>query len=305
MTGDLRAADAIAREIEVQHAGHPASWYARACIIYARVTDLEDTAGREEFFALCDSCIAECERMETRSDHHSAELAYLHGSALSAKALMMQREGTTVRALRYLMGSRQEFQAAIDLDSTFYDAYLGRGAYRYGAATNAKLLSWLPWIPSAESGWNDMWLAVDRSRFSKYSALSALVWFVIQQKKYESADSICQAGLKRFPGSRSFLWPRLSIRMRQHEWAMAEETARELVAQYLANEGNNGYDVTGLYATLMTCADSLQRAEEAVEYARAGLSAYRKPDVALRRQPTLKLMEQRLEQGGAARSARD
>lgn len=301
MVGDIAAAETICDQIDAEHPGHPAVLYGRACVLYSRATDLEDTAGRAQFFELCDSCVSLCERLEMTQGEDQATIAYLHGSALSAKALMLHREGATLRALRLLMSARGRFQAAIDADPQFYDAYLGRGAYRYGAATNASLISWLPWIPSAESGWKDMWLAVDSSRFSKYSALSALVWFVIKNRDYALADSICDVGLARFPECRNFLWPRLALRIRQRQWIEAEETAQNLLTQYLNHPDNNGYDVTGLYATLMTCADSLNRPQAAADYARAGLAAFRAPDVKLRRKEKLKLMEKRIEQEGAAR----
>ncbi len=303
--GDLAAAEQICDQIDAAYPGHPAAVYGRACALYSRATDLEDTTGRARFFALCDSCALICERMEMTQSEDPATIAYLHGSALSTKALMLHREGATLRALQLLMSARGRFQAAIDANPKFYDAYLGRGAYRYGVAINASLISWLPWMPSAESGWKDMWLAVDSSRFSKYSALSALVWFVIKNQDYALADSICDAGLARFPECRGFLWPRLALRMKQKQWTKAEETAQNLLAQYLKHPANNGYDVTGLYATLMTCADSLNRPQAALDYARAGLAAFRTPDVRSRRKEKLRLMEKRIEQEGAARRERE
>ena len=299
MMAEYRSADTLCDYIEREHPGHPAAIYARACVIYAQITDFEDTTGQSRFFQLCDSCIDECSRLKDASEVRNAELSFLRGSALSAKALILNRAGNKLSALRLLMSARGEFQEAIEADSTFYDAYLGRGAYRYGAATNASLLSWLPFVPSAESGWKDMWLAVDRSRFSKYYALSALVWFVIDKRDFTLADSICEAGLKRFPGCRSFLWPRLSIRMRQQQWSGAAETAHELLSQYLALPINNGYDVTGLHATLMTCADSLGNPVDAVEFARRGLAVQRTPYAAERRKEKLNLLRERIEQAEA------
>lgn len=298
MAGDYAAANQICSLIEVDHPGHPAAIYGQACVLYAHVSDFEDSTGRARFFSLCDSCFRVCDSMKDVGADERATLSYLRGGALSAKALMAHREGGTLRGLRLLMKARREFQKAIDADSTFYDAYLGRGAYRYGAATNASLISWLPWMPSAESGWRDLWLAADSSRFSKYSALSALVWFVIQKQDYALADSICNVGLARFPECRNFMWPRLAVRMKQKQWRPAEDAAKNLLAQYLSHPDNNGYDATGLYVTLMTCADSLGRPEVAIQYAQAGLTTFRKPDVAARRKEKLKLLEERLARTG-------
>jgi hypothetical protein len=305
MVGAYQAANKICDEIEVENPGHPAADYGRACAIYAHVTDFEDTTGKARFFELCDSAISACERLKNTSVTDHSTVSYIKGSALATEALMLHREGATVRAIGLIMSARSEFQAAIDDNPVFYDAYLGRGAYRYAVATHASLVSWLPFIPSAESGWKDMWLAVDSSKFSRYSALSSLVWFVLEKKDYALADSICRAGLERFPGCRSFLWAKLAMHQRQKQWAETESVAQDLLQQYLAHPDNNGYDVTGLYATLMTCADSLGRADDALNYARQGLAAVRKGDVARRRKDKLEMIERRLAQGESAHRDHD
>jgi tetratricopeptide (TPR) repeat protein len=305
MIGDYQTANRICDRIEAKNPGHPAADYGRACAIYAHVTDFEDTTGRARFFELCNSAISACNRLKNSGVTDRATASYIEGSTLATQALMLHREGGTLKALRLIMAARSEFQEAIDSNPVFYDAYLGRGAYRYAVATHASLVSWLPFIPSAESGWRDMWLAVDSSKFSRYSALSSLVWFVLEKKDYALADSICRAGLERFPGCRSFLWAKLAMHQRQKQWAETESVARELLGQYLAHPDNNGYDAIGLYATLMTCADSLGRPDDALKYARQGLAAFRKDDVSKRRKDKLELMERRLAQGESAHRDHD
>ena len=218
----------------------------------------------------------------------------MRGSALSSRGLMLKHQGKLVQGLRTLVGSNSEFSDAIELNPRFHDAYLGRGAYRYAVATNSSVLSWLPFIPSKESGWQDLWLAVDSSKFSSFPALSALVWFVLDDHNYSLADSICRAGLQRFPHSRNFLWPLLSLQVRQSQWAEAETTAADLLGHYLNQPDNNGYDVIGLYWRLMKCADALNKPEQAIEYARAGLNSFHTPAVAERRKDKLLELENRV-----------
>ena len=227
MIGDYQAAKQICDRIETENPGHPAADYGRACVVYAHVTDFEDTTGRARFFELCDSAIAVCEQLKNINVTDRATASYIKGSALATQALMLHRERGTLKALRLMMAARSEFQETIDDNPVFFDAYLGRGAYRYAVATHSTLVSWLPFIPSAESGWKDIWLAVDSSKFSRYSALSSLVWFVLEKKDYALADSICRAGLERFPGCRSFLWAKLALDQRQKQWAETEYGAQE------------------------------------------------------------------------------
>jgi tetratricopeptide (TPR) repeat protein len=292
--GHFGAADTIAAEIARSFPGHPGSIYAWAALRYAHMLDQEDTVGRAEFLALTDSCVHVCDRLLKGSSHPRAELWFLKGSALSSRAMLFFHEGRALPALRSVIAAKGSFDEAIAADSAFYDAYLGRGAYRYGVARYADLVSWLPFIPSLESGWQDLWLAVQKSRFSRFSALTAIVWFVIEDQNYALADSICRAGLERFPNSRNFLWPRLAMAERRGQWAEADTVARQLLEQYLRRPDNNGYETTGLYWRLMLCADSTGRPRDAVEWARAGLSAYRSEYVQQRRTEKIRAFQRRL-----------
>jgi tetratricopeptide (TPR) repeat protein len=280
--------------MELNFPGHPAGVYARAAIAYAHMVDLEDTVGRAEFMMQCDSCVELCDNMRMTGAERRSVISYLKGSALGARGLLLNHEGRVLPALKALIKAKNAFEDAIRADPEFYDAYLGRGAYRYAVATHASLLHWLPFIPSKASGWQDLWLAAQRSGFSRSTALTSIVWHTMDEGDFAAADTIIESQLIRFPGCRNFLWPKLAFYERQDRWAEAEQTAKLLLEQYLAHPDNNGYEPIGLYWRMMTCADELSRPEDAKSYARAGLQTYRTPDVAERRAGKLREMQTRL-----------
>jgi len=296
--GYYGAAEQICEQIATEYPDHPAAPYARATTLYSKFFDLEDSTGQGEFFVLVDSCLSRCDRQLrlTRTDEDRAVIHFLRGSALSIKGLTYRQHGSVLTTVRLLMSSRSAFSRAIRLDPDFYDAYLGRGAYRYGVAREAPAIGWLPFMPSRKSGLRDMALAVDSSRFSSFPALTALVWFEIEDGHLARADSICRAGLARYPNSRSFLWPALALHKKRGQWDEAFAVASNLLAQYLVVPDDNGYDVTGLYATLSECADSLGKPDQALEFARAALAAARSPHAEERREKTLKQIRKRLDQ---------
>lgn len=293
--GHYVPAEALCDSISRLYPAAPASIYARIAVLYARMIDYEDSSGWGEFQVLVDSCITACSQ---RSPNPAQRVTrhFIKGSAHSAHGLILVRGGSVIRGLRMLMKARGEFDAAIELDPQFYDAYVGRGAYRYAVAQYASLLRWLPFVPSKQSGLEDLWTGVRLSRFSTFSALSSMVWLIMDDGDYVLADSICRAGLERFPNSRPFLWPLLSLNVRQANWTEAERIAAVLLAQYLDLPGNNGYETTGLYARLMQCADALGRPADAVAYAEQGLAAFRTPDAERRRADKLAAFRQRVNQ---------
>ena len=299
VAGFYGAADTICARISAGHAGHPASLYARGTVLYTRLIDSEDSAGRAEFFELADSCARLCEEWRDAGREEPSLLAYIRGSALSSAGIILMRAGKLVAGLRKLLAARHEFDAAIEADPQSYDAYLGRGTYRCAVAQHASVLGVLPFIPDLESGLRDLRLAADSSHWSRWAALNALAWFTLDEREYYLADSLCDVGLVRFPGSRTFLWPKLAVQVRQEHWAEAEETGLRLLQEYLADPQNNGYETTTLYWRLMICADQLGRPEAAESYARSGLAVRRTEDVERRRKEKIEAMRERLSQSSA------
>jgi tetratricopeptide (TPR) repeat protein len=294
VSGHFSAADSICDAMAIQHGGHPGVYYARATVRYAHMMDYEDTLGRGLFMAYTDTCIALCDEWRRTHPQIRAELAYLRGSSLASRGLLLNSEGKLLPGLRQLISAKGAFDEAIEADPTFYDAYLGRGAYRYGVARFSSLLRWLPMIPTKESGWKDMWLAVDRSRFSKYFALSGMLWFALDEKQYELVDSVCSLALERFPESRTFLWSRLVLYENTHRWTDEEAVATILLNQYLALPDNNGFQTTDLYRMMMEAADSLAQPDKALAYARAGLETFRTDEMTRRRKDDIQHMQARL-----------
>lgn len=296
LAGCYPAADSIVGIIRSEVPGHPAALYAEAAVLYSAMIDLEDTLGRSRFMELTEQCIRDTKRRIKAGDGSPEILHYLRGSALSSRGIILHREGRTLSAVRLLMRSRDEFSRAIEYDPAFYDAYLGRGAYRFMAARHASLIHWLGVVPSRESGLRDIRLAADSSRFSRYSALSALVWFCIEDGDLAEAERIYLTGLNRFPDCRAFLWPKLAVEKRRGDWANAERTALNLLNQYLTLPASNGYDVTNLYVNLVEIADAMNDPARAVRYAQAGIDAPRTEYAEARSQDKLERLKQRLTQ---------
>jgi len=101
--------------------------------------------------------------------------------------------------------------------------------------------------------------------------------------------------LARFPNARSFLWPKLSLQKKQCQYEDASATAHLLLDQYLSLENCNGYDATGLLATLSELADSLNQPELAREYAQQAIDIVLSPYAEDRRAKTLEALRIKLQ----------
>jgi tetratricopeptide (TPR) repeat protein len=281
--------------MDEQFQAYPVTSYARASVIYAELCDSEDTTGAAELQDHVNSCVNIGRDMlrHLPEDYH-AELEYYMGAALSISGLTMNRTGERIRGIRRVMSSREHFDRCIELDPNFFDAYMGRGAYRYAAAQSMGMFSWLPFVPSKRQGWSDLTIAAEQSFFSRYAAMSAMVWILIDEERYAEANGMIEQGLARFPSARTFLLPKLSLEKKTGRWGAAFNTGQELLRQFESLPNQNGYEIVGLYRTLMDCSDHLNRPDEAVRFARAGLSVKLTPYAQERRTETLRTLQDRV-----------
>lgn len=270
----------------------PATFFARATILYTAMVDFEDTTGEAEFFCCCDAVVEVCnEQVLSAEEDERIWLQFLQASSLSTRAFYIGRLGRTWPALKLLLKARSVFSRILEEDPTFYDAHLGRGVYRWGAAKHAGILAGLPFLPTRDQALADIRLAVDSSRFSRHAAASALAWVLIQDRQYAEAESLIRRELERFPNARSFLWPLCALQYHTGRFRECIGSAQELVDQYLVLPRNNGYDIVGLYKRMADAAMKLDDQEAVLRFCAAGLAASMTNDTRERRRRDLEILE--------------
>jgi hypothetical protein len=273
MGANYDAAWQIHDELQREFPDSPTALFARATILYTAMVDFEDTTGEAEFFQCCDAIDRECQEQEgISSKDESVWLNFLRGSTLSMQAFHVGRRGQIWPALKRLMKSRSLFANVLEENPSFYDAHLGRGAYRWGVAKHAGFLGGGPFIPSRDDAFADLRLAMDSSVFSRHAAASSMIWFLMDDEKYDEAESLVLHELKRFPNARPFLWPLTSLLYKTGRFQECIAWSEELIKQYSSSPRNNGYDVVGLYKRMADAAAHLDDDEAVVRYCRAGLA---------------------------------
>jgi tetratricopeptide (TPR) repeat protein len=297
LTGShYEAAWEIQDSLDREFPDDPATLFARAIILYTAMVDFEDTTGEAEFFSCCDEATLFYDKqINTATDSQRLWLEFIQGSVHATRGFYLGRRGDFWSAIKQLSAAKSLFSQVLKQDPCFYDAYLGRGAYRYGIAQHAGILSNLPFLPSRKAAYHDLTLAVDSSKFSRYAAMSALAWFLIEERNYAEAESLIAKGLARFPQARSFLWPLIALQFRTDRYRECIASSIELMQQYLASPRNNGYDVVGLYKRMAEAAMELGDDEAVVQYCTEGLEATITEDAKQRRSRDLQRLETWLE----------
>jgi tetratricopeptide (TPR) repeat protein len=296
IAGDYHAAEVHCAEIEQAYPSHPAALLARACVLGTHLVDLSGSGGDEEFMSLMQKCANRCEALKFKPSEDQANLAFLKGGSYFGRGLVLCRQGNPLKGLNLILKGRAEFDEAIRLKPDFYDAYLGRGAYRYGAAMYLSTVDVLHIMVSEKAALQDLWLAADSSSFCRDLAVVALAWMYLQKDNFHTADSLCVEGLQRYPQARTFLWPVLVLHTKREQWQEAEQTALLLLQQYNSIPEDNGYEAVGLYQQLVRFADAMGHPQDAEAYARQGLATRTSKEVAKRRKDILAQLADRIKQ---------
>ena len=84
---------------------------------------------------------------------------------------------------------------SLKIDSTYYDAYLGLGAYHYHKTVKSKAFLWLPFVADRRAqGIEELRLCIDSGYLAAHNARESLLRIYFDEKRYEEllvlADSL-------------------------------------------------------------------------------------------------------------------
>ena len=292
--GDYAAANSIAAHIEADYPGDPAAVLARVGVQAFRAVDVTGSSEDLNVLAMLDSVAKAAGAWKSHSGADTASLEFIRGGALFAKGLILSRQGKVFTGVPLVIKARNAFGRVIEMKPDFYDAYLGRGAYRFIKFIFLSKIDPFGIFASAEDARHDVNLAIEHGMFSHWLAIDLLAWIAPSWKDYKLADSLCNVGLERFPQARAFLWPLSFSLMDEHNYAKAEPVCLELLHQYQQIPDDHGFDQLWLYDWLVICADGLGRHDDALAYAKAGIAVPHTPFVAKQRKGQLKRLRERV-----------
>lgn len=134
-------------------------------------------------------------------DHYSLALAkgyFAYYEALQHNWLSAFSDG---------LDAISELQFCLDTDSTFYEAYIALGTYKYWKSRKTEFLNWMPFInDEREDGIKFLRKAVKGASYNTYLAINSLIWIYIDKAEFEKAAIVASEALEDYPFCRLFQW---------------------------------------------------------------------------------------------------
>lgn len=105
------------------------------------------------------------------------------------------------------LSSVSKFEKCLKLDSSFYEAYIAIGSYKYWKSAKTEFLKWLPFVnDEKELGIKYLKMAMSKRTYNYVLAENSLLWIYLNQKDYHRAASLAENVLREYPENRSFKW---------------------------------------------------------------------------------------------------
>lgn len=141
------------------------------------------------------------------TNKNNAWYNYYKGLAEGYKADYFSTRESWFSAVTTAYSAKQYFDRCLSIDSTFYDAYVSLGAFKYWSSEKTEFLSWLPFLKDERETASKLLLAaISKHSFHSHLAVHNMVWIYFKKKEYQKAKEILEPFIQKYPHSRFFKW---------------------------------------------------------------------------------------------------
>lgn len=220
----------------------PRPYFYHAAALQASMMDFEDYREENLFFELIKQTIKNSERW-IKTDSLKARGYFFKGAALSYKGFYYAQKKEYLKGFRDAVTGIKLLQKVIQIDSTYYDAYLGIGSLKYWRSVLTQYINWLPIVGDQRlEGIAMIEKAGQYGRYGRDVALNSLIWIEMDRKNFERAIKLSLKMQEKFPGSRYFIWPLAESYLRAGLYEKAVIQFQRLIKSYRQEPNNNFYN---------------------------------------------------------------
>ncbi len=298
-TGALSIIDSLISE----YPDEPVVNLLKASIFYSRLKTYNDFVDNEELRRVC-SKVEKLSGERNTSGSNQAEINFCLGSVWVYRSQMSLFEGHKLKAVQYGLRAGKCFEKAVQVDSTYWDAYLGLGSYYfYRSQSSGAFIRHLPiFEDKRQIGWRLVEIAAEKGTISKLTARFALAWIALAKEDYQDAINRSQVLLRQYPRSRSLIrcLARAQFKLEMHEEAI--ETYTELIRASRSDRRNNHFDEIEALNAIAKTFITLGHWNDAYRLSQEALFLELAVDVQRRQAKPLKNLQAIMKESGKKRS---
>lgn len=179
------------------------------------------------------------------------DLFLLMGNIWGYRAIYEHRRGYWGSGLTAGLKAKKNFDRALELDSTLYDAYSGLGNYNFWKSARTRKFLISAFFPDErKKGIEQLIWAKERGYFSRPAAAASLMWALINQKDYLWAQKLADSLAAAYPEAKSPLWAKGTIYQERQLWDSASVVFSELLHRLESDPAQSDYNFVDCRARL-------------------------------------------------------
>jgi len=185
-----------ARAIVVNEPRNPVGYFLLGTVYQTISEEYRTDRFKDSVTYLLDKAIALAEE-RIDSDPENPDWHFITGAGHGYRALHRAFHGDWWGAFKDGFQCSSHLERTLELDSTFYDVYLGLGAYHYWKTIKSKDFLWLPFVSDRrKQGIEEIIKAAEQGYLSTYNARESLLRVYLNEGRYAEmlrlADSLAE-----------------------------------------------------------------------------------------------------------------
>jgi len=211
-------AQKIFQKMISQRPEDPAGYFFLGSAYQTQMIDYASAFKEKDFFRYMEKSIELAEKGIEKNQKDIQAYFYL-GNAYGALAVYEGKRKNLWKAFKCALEAKSAIKKAYELDSTFYDCYVGLGSYHYWTSVLTKPLHFLPFFKDERKrGIEELKIAAEKGIYSKDVANYGLIWVYIEEKHYRQAIELATEMDKKYPQTKLFLWPIAEAYYLKKDW---------------------------------------------------------------------------------------
>ena len=230
---DLENADNIFENIKSKNPDHPAGYHYQSIITLWHFLDQKRDSDKTAFLELSDSVVLKSKNI-LKEDEDNPFIYFLLGMTYSYRAMIYARD---VEYLNVLWSTKESYKyliKALDVDSTYYDAYLGLGLYNFAVSQTPPAWKWALELTDItgdkKQGVKFLKLAADKGNLAtieaKFYLSQVLSEFLMD---YNSSEKYLTTLINNYPKNILFKYGMALLNIKETKLSNAEKYLRAII----------------------------------------------------------------------------
>jgi hypothetical protein len=229
---DFKKSDKIFDRLITSYPGAAFGYHYKSIQYLWKFLDNKNNSDLVKFFMLSDSVINRAYNVLS-AEKQDAFTYYILGSTYSFRTMAFARQERYMDVVFSAKESKANLDAAIYLDSTFYDAYMGTGLFNFMIAQTPPALKWAMHISGITGdkviGLKYLKLAAERGNYSKVESQFYLSQILSEfYGEYKESEKILKNLLAKYPKNLLFNYSMASLYVSQSRLAEADKILNKI-----------------------------------------------------------------------------